>query len=176
MRSAGCDATIWCRSCRSGSIGQLNWLLVDACESDLGRRIAGRPVTVAEQLAAERPGPARVARRFDCTETTTVRVDSKALVTPSDQHQRESDRDQRASDRPQAPPKPKPKRWLVLGSVSLRFLALAAACLLCLSAGSGLDLNELATAKPGSTSSQGPRQLATNRGEVCLAGSGVQEV
>ena len=64
-----------------GSIGQLNRLLVDACESDLGRRIAGRPVTVAEQLVAERPLLRALPAPFDATETTTVRVDSKALVT-----------------------------------------------------------------------------------------------
>ena len=64
-----------------GSIAQLNRLLVDACESDLSRRIAGRPVTVAEQLAAERPLLRALPAPFDATETTTVRVDSKALVT-----------------------------------------------------------------------------------------------
>jgi transposase len=64
-----------------GSIGQLNRLLVDACESDLTRRIAGRPVTVAEQLAVERPLLRVLPAPFDSTETTTVRVDSKALVT-----------------------------------------------------------------------------------------------
>ncbi|MBA3748407.1 MAG: IS21 family transposase, partial [Solirubrobacterales bacterium] len=60
-----------------GSIAQLNELLRDACEHDLGRRIQGRPGTVAEQLAVERPllralpqdGP------FDATETSVVRVD-----------------------------------------------------------------------------------------------------
>ncbi len=64
-----------------GSIGQLNRLLVDACEQDLTRRIAGRPVTVAEQLTAERPLLRALPAPFDATETTTVRVDSKALVT-----------------------------------------------------------------------------------------------
>jgi transposase len=64
-----------------GSIGQLNRLLVDACESDLSRRIVGRPVTVAEQLAAERPLLRALPAAFDSTETTTVRVDAKALVT-----------------------------------------------------------------------------------------------
>ena len=64
-----------------GSIGQLNRLLVDACEQDLGRRIAGRPVTVAKQHAVERPLLRVVSEPFDATETTTVRVDSKALVT-----------------------------------------------------------------------------------------------
>ena len=64
-----------------GSIGQLNRLLVDACESDLARRIAGRPVTVAEQLTVERPLLRALPAPFDATESTTVRVDSKALVT-----------------------------------------------------------------------------------------------
>jgi len=66
-----------------GSIAQLNDLLLHACEHDLGRRIQGRPGTVAEQLAVERPllralpqdGP------FDATETSVVRVDAKALIT-----------------------------------------------------------------------------------------------
>ena len=51
------------------------------CEQDLGRRIAGRPVTVAEQLAVERPLLRALPAPFDATETTTVRVDAKALVT-----------------------------------------------------------------------------------------------
>ena len=54
---------------------------MDACESDLGRRIAGRPVTVAEQLAIERPLLRALPAPFDATESTTVRVDAKALVT-----------------------------------------------------------------------------------------------
>ena len=66
-----------------GSIAQFNDLLRDACEQDLGRRIQGRPGTVAEQLAVKRPmlralpqdGP------FDATETSVVRVDAKALIT-----------------------------------------------------------------------------------------------
>jgi transposase len=64
-----------------GSISELNRLLVDACERDLGRRIVGRPVTVAEQLATERPVLRAVPASFDATETTTARVDAKALVT-----------------------------------------------------------------------------------------------
>jgi transposase len=64
-----------------GSIGQLNRLLIDACEQDLGRRIAGRPVTVAEQLAKERPLLRALPEPFDATEATVVRVDSKALIT-----------------------------------------------------------------------------------------------
>lgn len=64
-----------------GSFGQLNGLLREACEQDLGRRIAGRPVTVGEQLAVERPMLRSIGAPFDATETTTVRVDGKALVT-----------------------------------------------------------------------------------------------
>ena len=64
-----------------GSIGQLNLLLAEATERDLGRQITGRPVTVAEQLALERPLLRALPAAFDPTETTTVRVDSKALVT-----------------------------------------------------------------------------------------------
>jgi Mu transposase-like protein len=63
-----------------GSIGQLNRLLADATTQDLGRRIAGRPVTVAEQLAAERPLLRMLPAPFDATETTVVRVDAKALI------------------------------------------------------------------------------------------------
>src|SRR5664279_4659421 len=56
-----------------GSIRQLNRLLADACESDLTRRIVGRPSTVAEQLASERPLLRMLPAAFDATETTTVR-------------------------------------------------------------------------------------------------------
>jgi len=64
-----------------GSFQQLNALLLEGCEQDLGRRIAGRPLTVAEQLAVERPLLREVAEPFDATETASVRVDAKALVT-----------------------------------------------------------------------------------------------
>jgi transposase len=64
-----------------GSIGQLNLMLAEASERDLGRRITGRPVTVAEQLSVERPLLRALPAAFDPTETTTVRVDAKALVT-----------------------------------------------------------------------------------------------
>ena len=66
-----------------GSMRQLNELLLGACEQDLGRRIQGRPGTVAEQLAIERPLLRALpdAGRFDATETSVVRVDAKALVT-----------------------------------------------------------------------------------------------
>ncbi|MDQ3937823.1 MAG: IS21 family transposase [Chloroflexota bacterium] len=63
------------------SIGQLNRLLAEACEQDLGRRIAGRATTVAEAHAIERSMLRVVAEPFDATETTQVRADSKALVT-----------------------------------------------------------------------------------------------
>jgi transposase len=64
-----------------GSFQQLNALLLAGCEQDLGRRIAGRPATVAQQLVVERPLLREVAEPFDATETATVRVDAKALVT-----------------------------------------------------------------------------------------------
>jgi hypothetical protein len=64
-----------------GSFAQLNAWMVDACERDLARRIDGRPGTVAEQLAVERPLLRVLPGPFDATETTTVRVDAKALVT-----------------------------------------------------------------------------------------------
>jgi len=64
-----------------GSIAGLNAFIVDACEADLRRRIDGRPGTVAEQLAVERPLLRLVDSRFDATELSTVRVDAKALVT-----------------------------------------------------------------------------------------------
>jgi hypothetical protein len=64
-----------------GSIAGLNAFMVDACESDLGRRIAGRPGTVGEQLSVERPLLRQIESPFDATELTTVRVDAKALIT-----------------------------------------------------------------------------------------------
>jgi transposase len=64
-----------------GSIAGLNAFIVDACASDLGRRIDGRPGTVAEQLAVERPLLRIVDSAFDAAELSTVRVDAKALVT-----------------------------------------------------------------------------------------------
>ena len=64
-----------------GSIAGLNAFIVDACESDLGRRIAGRPVTVGEQFALERPLLRVIESPFDATELSSVRVDAKALVT-----------------------------------------------------------------------------------------------
>lgn len=65
------------------SIADLNVMLRDASDLDLQRRIVGRPGTVAEQLAVERPllRALPTAGAFDSTEIASVRVDSKALVT-----------------------------------------------------------------------------------------------
>jgi len=64
------------------SFEELNALLRGACEVGLRRRIAGRKVTIGEALAAERPALRRLpAERFDATEITSVRVDSKSMVT-----------------------------------------------------------------------------------------------
>ncbi|MCP9492039.1 MAG: IS21 family transposase [Solirubrobacteraceae bacterium MAG38_C4-C5] len=64
-----------------GSIAELNALLLAACEGDLQRQIAGRPGTVAEQHALERPMLRGLGEPFDTTEAASVRVDAKALVT-----------------------------------------------------------------------------------------------
>lgn len=64
-----------------GSLAQLNALLREACERDLGRQIVGRAVTVGEQLAAERGLLRMVSEPLDATEIAQVRVDAKALVT-----------------------------------------------------------------------------------------------
>jgi transposase len=64
-----------------GSFAGLNEFIVGACESDLGRRIDGRPGTVGEQLFVERPLLRLIDSPFDATELSTVRVDAKALVT-----------------------------------------------------------------------------------------------
>ena len=60
-----------------GSIGQLNRVLADACEQDLGRRIAGRAATVGERWPSSGRCCGRCPRPFDATETTTVRVDAR---------------------------------------------------------------------------------------------------
>jgi transposase len=64
-----------------GSFSQLNAFMLRACESDLTRRIDGRPGTVAEQFAVERPLLRVIESVFDPAELSTVRVDAKALVT-----------------------------------------------------------------------------------------------
>ncbi len=64
------------------SFAELNELLRAACEADLGRRITGRPETIGEALARERPHLRPLpAEPFDARESASVRVDSKALVT-----------------------------------------------------------------------------------------------
>ena len=64
-----------------GSIAELNARLLSACEGDLQRRILGRPGTVAEQHAHERPLLRALPGRFDTSEPAIVRVDAKALIT-----------------------------------------------------------------------------------------------
>jgi transposase len=64
------------------SFEALNALLRAACESELGRQITGREVTIGEALAAERPALRPLpAERFDATEVASVRVDCKSMVT-----------------------------------------------------------------------------------------------
>jgi hypothetical protein len=63
-------------------LAELNRLLLAGCEADLDRRIDGRPVTVREAWAVERPLMlALPAEAFDACETAAPRVDSKSLVT-----------------------------------------------------------------------------------------------
>jgi len=64
------------------SFEELNELLRSACESGLGRRIAGRERSIGAALTAER-GSLRAlpGEPFDASEQTSVRVDSKSLVT-----------------------------------------------------------------------------------------------
>lgn len=63
-----------------GSFEALNRLLRDGCEQDLGRRIAGRAVTVGEQLAVERPLLRVVTEPFDATErSATVGRSSRTM-------------------------------------------------------------------------------------------------
>jgi transposase len=63
-------------------LAELNALLLAGCEQDLGRRIDGRPATVGEAWATERPLLlALPAEPFDSAETAAPRVDAKSLVT-----------------------------------------------------------------------------------------------
>jgi transposase len=63
-------------------LAELNAMLLVGCEADLGRRIDGRPGTVGEAWASERPLLlALPAEPFDACETATPRVDAKSLVT-----------------------------------------------------------------------------------------------
>ena len=63
-------------------LAELNALLLEGCESDLGRRILGRAGTVGEAFTAERPLLGVLpAEPFDATEAAAPRVDQKSLVT-----------------------------------------------------------------------------------------------
>jgi transposase len=63
-------------------MAELNALIRAGCEADLERTIIGRPETVGEALARERPLLRPLpAEAFDTAEPSSVRVDSKALVT-----------------------------------------------------------------------------------------------
>jgi len=63
-------------------LAALNRLILAGCEADLARTIVGRREAVGEALARERPLlRALPAEPFDTAEPSSVRVDSKALVT-----------------------------------------------------------------------------------------------
>ena len=63
-------------------LAELNAMLLAGCEQDLARRIDGRPVTVGQAWAVERPLLlALPAQAFDACETAVPRVDAKSLVT-----------------------------------------------------------------------------------------------
>jgi hypothetical protein len=63
-------------------LAELNRLLLAGCEADFDRRIDGRPVTVREAWAVERPLLLDLpAEPFDACETAAPRVDAKSLVT-----------------------------------------------------------------------------------------------
>jgi len=65
-----------------GSLAELNVVLLAGCETDLGRRIVGRSLTVGEAWARERPLLRGLpGERFDASETTAPRVDAKSLIT-----------------------------------------------------------------------------------------------
>lgn len=67
---------------RVEDLAELNAMLLAGCEQDLGRRIDGRPGTVGEAWAAERPLLlALPSEPFDACETAAPRVDQKSLVT-----------------------------------------------------------------------------------------------
>jgi len=67
---------------RVADLAELNALLLAGCEADLQRRIDGRPETVSEAWATERPLLlALPAEPFDACESAAPRVDQKSLVT-----------------------------------------------------------------------------------------------
>jgi transposase len=64
------------------TLAELNARLLAGCETDLQRRIAGRPETVGEAFARERPLLRGLpAERASTAEQATPRVNAKALVT-----------------------------------------------------------------------------------------------
>jgi transposase len=63
-------------------LAELNAILLAGCEADLDRRIDGRPVTVGEAWAVERPLLLGLpAEPYDACESAAPRVDAKSLVT-----------------------------------------------------------------------------------------------
>ncbi len=63
-------------------LAELNRMLLAGCESDLARRIDGRPVTILDAWQIERPLLLELpADRFDACESAARRVDAKSLVT-----------------------------------------------------------------------------------------------
>jgi transposase len=63
-------------------LAELNALLLAGCEADLERRIDGRPVTVGEAWAVQRPALRELpGEPYDAGETAAPRVDAKSLVT-----------------------------------------------------------------------------------------------
>jgi transposase len=64
------------------NLAELNQLLRAGCEADLARTVIGHSETVGEALARERPRLRSVpAEPLETAEPSSVRVDSKALVT-----------------------------------------------------------------------------------------------
>ncbi len=64
------------------TLAELNARMLAGCETDLQRRIAGRPETVGEAFARERPLLRGLpAERASTAEQATPRVNAKALVT-----------------------------------------------------------------------------------------------
>ena len=63
-------------------LAELNAILLAGCEADFDRRIDGRPVTVREAWATERPLLLGLpAEPYDACESAAPRVDAKSLVT-----------------------------------------------------------------------------------------------
>jgi transposase len=63
-------------------LAELNRRLLAGCEADLARRIDGRPVTIGEAWATERPLLLGLpGEPYDACESAAPRVDAKSLVT-----------------------------------------------------------------------------------------------